>query len=330
MIPATQESIRAFVPTTPFTEPHTLILATGVTIVLVLASAIGLGLKLTVAKRQPHGGIDNLNTRVTAWWAIAVIVGLALLAGRAGVILLFAFASWVALREFAAPAPGRRGERALFLACACTALPLQYFFVARGSLIAYTLFIPVFALLAVPLAAARLCGPRAADERTANMQRGLALCVWGIAHVPALLALEIPGYEGRNAFLLVFFLLVVQASDVLQYLWGKFAGRRPIAPRLSPSKTVEGLVGGVACATALGAVLSPITPFSALEAAIISLVITLLGFAGGLLLSASKRRRGIKDWGTLIRGHGGMLDRLDSVCLSAPVFLHIVRVGWAG
>jgi phosphatidate cytidylyltransferase len=162
------------------------------------------------------------------------------------------------------------------------------------------------------------------------MQWGLVLCVWCISHVPALLALEIPGYEGRDAYLLVFFILVVQASDVLQYLWGKFAGRRPIAPRLSPSKTVEGFVGGIASATALGALLAPITPFSVAEAAILSFVITLLGFAGGLMMSAQKRKRGIKDWGTMVRGHGGMLDRLDSVCLSAPVFLHAVRIGWAG
>jgi phosphatidate cytidylyltransferase len=212
----------------------------------------------------------------------------------------------------------------------CAALPLQYFFVARGALLPYTLFIPAFALLAVPAAAARLCEPADVGERSATMQCGLVLCVWCISHVPALLALEIPGYEGRDAFLLVFFILVVQASDVLQYVWGKFAGRRPIAPRLSPSKTVEGFVGGIGCATALGALLAPITPFSVAEAAILSFVITVLGFTGGLMMSALKRKRGIKDWGTLIRGHGGMLDRLDSVCLSAPVFLHVVRIGWAG
>ena len=329
MIPATRKRPLSLVPTTPFTDQHTLVLATGITVVLAVASAIGFGLKLMVAKRQPHGGIDNLNTRINAWWVIVIIVGLALLAGRAGVTLLFAFASFAALREFVAPAPGRRGDRALLLTCACVVLPLQYVFVARGALLSYTLFIPVFAILAVPMVAARLCEPPAARERAANMQWGLVLCVWCISHVPALLALDIPGYEGRNAFLLVFFILVVQSSDVLQYLWGKFAGRRQIAPRLSPSKTVEGLVGGVGCATALGAVLSPITPFSVAEAALLSLVITLLGFAGGLVLSASKRKRGIKDWGTMIRGHGGVLDRLDSVCLSAPVFLHAVRLGWS-
>jgi phosphatidate cytidylyltransferase len=329
MIPATRKLPRPLVPTSPFTDPHTFILAMGITVVLAVASAIGFGLKLTVAKRQPHGGIDNLNTRVNAWWAMAIIVGLALLAGRTGVTLLFAFASFAALREFVAPAPGRCDDRALFLTSACLVVPLQYYFVARGALVPYTLFIPAFALLAVPVLAGKLCAPPAARQRTATMRWGLVLCVWCISHVPALLALEIPGYAGRNAFLVVFFILVVQSSDVLQYLWGKFAGRRPIAPRLSPSKTVEGLVGGIGCATALGALLSPITPFSVAEAALLSLVITLLGFAGGLVLSAWKRKRGIKDWGTMIRGHGGMLDRLDSVCLSAPVFLHVVRLGWA-
>lgn len=141
--------------------------------------------------------------------------------------------------------------------------------------------------------------------------------------------LEIPGYEGRNVFLLVFLVLVAQASDVLQYLWGKWLGKHPIAPIISPAKTVEGFVGGIICATLLGAGLWQITPFSLLQAAVIALLITLLGFAGGLILSAQKRARGIKDWSNLIRGHGGMLDRIDSLWLSAPVFYCAVWLGWA-
>jgi len=140
--------------------------------------------------------------------------------------------------------------------------------------------------------------------------------------------LDIPGYEGRNGFLLVFLILVVQSSDVLQYVWGKLLGKRKIAPELSPSKTVEGFLGGVASATALGAALWWITPFSPGTAALMSLVIALMGFLGGLVMSAIKRDRGVKDWGALIEGHGGVLDRLDSVCFSAPIFFHLVRYGW--
>jgi phosphatidate cytidylyltransferase len=158
---------------------------------------------------------------------------------------------------------------------------------------------------------------------------GVGICVVCISHIPALLTLQIAGYGARNVFLLVYLVLIAQASDVLQYVWGKWLGRHPIAPNISPSKTVEGFIGGVVSATALGAGLWWITPFSPGQAALVSLLITLLGFAGGLILSAQKRARGIKDWGNLIEGHGGMLDRIDSLWLSAPLFYYFVRIGWA-
>ena len=328
---ACDESCIMDAPTASFALQHTFLLTTGIALVLALASVIGLGLKITVAKRQPHGAIDNLNTRVNAWWAICIVVGLALLGGQIGVTLLFAFASFVALREFITPAPARPSARAMMLVGLVVVLSLQYSFVARGNHALYTLFIPVFiTVVLVPMATfARGSGAKRDRREALRCAAGLAICVWCVSHAPALLTLEIAGYEGRNAFLLVYLILVVQSCDVLQYLWGKLAGRRRIAPTLSPSKTIEGSVGGIASATLLGALLSPITPFTVVEAAVISLLLTLLGFLGGLVLSAQKRQRGIKDWGTLIPGHGGMLDRLDSVFLSAPVFLEVLRIGWA-
>ncbi len=154
------------------------------------------------------------------------------------------------------------------------------------------------------------------------------ICVFCVSHVPALLTLAIPGYEGRQLLLIAFLVLVVQSSDVLQYVWGKLFGRRKIAPLLSPSKTVEGFVGGVLSATAVGAALWWITPFSPWQAAAMALVVNLMGFFGGLVMSAIKRDRGVKDWGQLIEGHGGMLDRLDSVIFAAPIFFHITRFWW--
>jgi phosphatidate cytidylyltransferase len=128
---------------------------------------------------------------------------------------------------------------------------------------------------------------------------------------------------------MVFLLLVVQSSDVLQYVWGKLLGRHPIAPAVSPSKTWEGLIGGAICATALGAALWRLTPFVPWQAGGMALVITTMGFLGGLVMSAIKRDRGVKDWGQLIEGHGGMLDRLDSVAFSAPIFFHLTRYFYA-
>jgi phosphatidate cytidylyltransferase len=180
----------------------------------------------------------------------------------------------------------------------------------------------------VSLIALREYTKAAPASRAFTWLTGLGICVICIAHIPALLTLDIPGYGGRNVFLLVFLVLITQASDVLQYLWGKWLGKHPIAPRISPSKTVEGFLGGIICATLMGTSLWWITPFSMLQATAVSLMITLLGFAGGLILSAQKRARGIKDWGDLIRGHGGMLDRIDSLWLSAPAFYCLVRIGW--
>ena len=131
--------------------------------------------------------------------------------------------------------------------------------------------------------------------------------------------------EGENAKLLFFLVVVVQLSDVFQYVWGKLIGRHPIAPAISPKKTWEGFLGGIVCAVLLGTSLWWITPFNPWQAALMSLAITLMGFAGGLVMSAVKRDRGVKDYGSLLEGHGGILDRVDSLLFAAPVFFHLTR-----
>jgi len=151
--------------------------------------------------------------------------------------------------------------------------------------------------------------------------------VYFVSYVPALLILQIPGYSGagQNFKLLLFFLIVLQASDVLQYVAGKLFGKHLISPSLSPNKTVEGFIGGVSLASLLGAALFEVTPFTPLQAGLMALIICLMGFAGGLIMSATKRDRGIKDFGTILPGHGGILDRIDSLCFAAPIFFHLTR-----
>ena len=309
-------------------DDHTLLIAAGIFGILVFASTVGAILKFAVARGAPHPVIDNLNARIYAWWLMAAVIGIALLGGKTGVVALFAFVSFVALREYLTVAPTRRGDHSTLVLAFFIALPFQYLLVWIEWYGLYSIFIPVYAFLLLPTLAAFSADMKDYLQRSATIQWGLMICVFCVSHVPALLTLDIPGYEGRNAFLVVYLILIVQASDVLQYVWGKLLGRRKIAPQVSPSKTVEGFAGGVASAVALGTALWWITPFSPAQAAAISLAITVMGFFGGLVMSAIKRDRGLKDWGTLIEGHGGMLDRIDSVCFSAPVFFHIVRYGW--
>jgi phosphatidate cytidylyltransferase len=188
----------------------------------------------------------------------------------------------------------------------------------------FAILIPVFAFLFVPARLAIAGDTEAFLERASTIQWGLMICVYCLSYTPALLMLQIPGY-GRPAKLMLYLVLVDQLSDVLQYVWGKMLGRHKIAPVVSPNKTWEGFVGGVLSATAIGTALWWMTPFTPVVAAAVSLAITLMGFAGGLTMSAIKRDRGVKDYGTLIKGHGGILDRMDSMCFAAPVFFHIVR-----
>ena len=306
----------------------TLTLFGGVAGVLLLASAISATLKRAVAHGQPHPVIDNLTQRVNAWWVMVGAIGAAFAFGHAGVMVLFAFISFYALREFITLLYTRRADHPAIAAAFFLVLPLQYAFVWTGWYGMFSIFVPVYAFLVLPILAALGGDTQRFLERTSKVQWGLMISVYCISHVPALVTLDIPGFEGRQLLLIAFLVIVVQGSDVLQYVWGKLCGRRKVAPELSPSKTWEGLVGGVASATALGAALHWITPFSPLQAAGLAFVLCAMGFLGGLVMSAIKRDRGVKDWGHLIEGHGGMLDRLDSVVFAAPVFFHLVRFWW--
>ncbi len=305
----------------------TLLLFGGIFAVLLLATAISETLRWR-ARGVRSAVLDNLTARIRAWWFMAGIVGLAFVFDRTGVIVLFFIVSAFALREFITLTPTRRGDYYALVAAFYVVLPYQYWLVHTGWYGMASMMIPVYAFLLLPILSVFGGDTTHYLERTSKVQWGLMISVYCISHVPALLNLQIPGYENRNLLLIAFLVIVVQSSDVLQYVWGKLFGKHLVAPLLSPSKTVEGLVGGVLSATLLGAALFWITPFSPWQAGLLALVINLMGFFGGLVMSAIKRDRGIKDWGHMIEGHGGMLDRLDSVCFAAPVFFHATRYWW--
>jgi phosphatidate cytidylyltransferase len=307
----------------------TLTLFAGIAGVLVVATVLGAALRRRVGRGQPHPVVDNFNQRVEAWWWMVAVIGLAFAFGKGGVILLFFLVSFYALREFVSLAYTRRGDHHAIALAFYVVLPVQYLLVYVGWYGLYSIFIPVYAFLVLPIASALGGDTKRFLERATKVQWALMICVFCISHVPALLTLDIRGFEDRNLLLIAFLVIVVQGSDVLQYAWGKLLGRHKVAPELSPSKTWEGLLGGVASATALGTALSWATPFLPWQAAWMAFTICLMGFLGGLVMSAVKRDRGVKDWGAMIGGHGGMLDRLDSVIFAAPVYFHALRYWWA-
>jgi phosphatidate cytidylyltransferase len=301
----------------------------GVVTVLVMATVVGWLLARRLGDDSWQATVANLNARIASWWVMVVVFVVAVLGGRTAALILFGLISFLALREFITLTPTHRGDHRTLFYSFFAVIPLQYYLIAIDWYGLFSILIPVYAFLFVPVRSVVSGDTDRFLTRIAEIQWGLMVCVFCVSHAPALLTLDIPGYEGQNGKLLLYFLLVVQMSDVLQYVWGKLVGRHRIAPGVSPNKTVEGFVGGVASVTLLGAALWPMTPFLPWQAAGLSLVSALLGFAGGLTMSAIKRDRGVKDFGAIIAGHGGILDRIDSLCFAAPIFFHLTRYFFA-
>ncbi len=312
----------------PWTDRAFLALLAGVLGLLVTASTIGwlLGRVVTPANRTMA---DNINARIRAWWVMALMLAAALATGRIGSILLFSGISFLALREFATLAPTSRADHRALFWCFFVLTPLEYGLIWMGWYGLFAIVIPVYASIFLAVRAALAGDTDRFLERTATTQWGLIVCVYFVSYVPALGMLRIPSYENENAKLVLFLVLVVQLSDVLQYVWGKSIGQRRIAPAISPNKTWAGFVGGTFSATAVGTAIWWATPFTPVQAAVMAFSITMMGFVGGLIMSAIKRDRGVKDFGSLIDGHGGILDRIDSLCFAAPVFFHLTRYFFA-
>jgi phosphatidate cytidylyltransferase len=304
-------------------DPALLLASGGILVVLTVATLIGLILRATIETPSASATIGNLNQRIYAWWVMCLVFGLTLVVGPTGSLVLFGLVSFLALREYITLVETRRADHKTLFWTFFLFTPLQYALLSIKWL-GFFIVIPVYGFLFIPAAMALAGDTHSFLDRAAKIQWGLMICVYCISYAPALLVLDIHGY-GPDAKLLLFLVIVGQLSDVLQYVWGKLIGRHKIAPNVSPNKTWEGFIGGTLSATAVGTGLWWLTPFSIPAAAGISLMITLLGFAGGLVMSAIKRDHGIKDYGNLIRGHGGMLDRMDSMIFAAPVFFHVVR-----
>ena len=297
--------------------------------ILIAGSAAGVVLALLSRRRESlKKTAENFNSRVRSWWIMCGIFMIALASGGIGSIVLFMLTSFLALREFIAVVPTRRSDHRTLVWCFWVILPLQYFMVLIGWYGMFVLLIPLYAFLFIPMRNVIAGDCENFLERTSKIQGGLTACVYCVSHAPMLLTLKLNfPQQGNfiNAQLLFFLVTVVEMSDVLQYCWGKSCGKHKILPAVSPNKTVEGFIGGVLSAALLGVGLSFFTPFNWYQGGLIALAAALAGFAGDVTMSAIKRDCGVKDYGTALAGHGGVLDRIDSLCFAAPVFFHIVR-----
>jgi phosphatidate cytidylyltransferase len=272
---------------------------------------------------RPSKDYSNLKARVASWWVMAALLAGALLLGWQAVTLLFLAVSFIGLREFLSLAPTRREDRMVLLA-AYLAVPVSYAIIAADQYVIFLVFTPVWMFLLLPFLMAVAGQTRGYLSTAASLQWGLITCVYNLGYAAFLM--RTPPAEAPQAGPagLVFFLLVAtEANDVLQYVTGKLFGRRKIMPTVSPNKTWEGFLGGWILSAALIWLLGPLfTPLKGLGLALTAIGLPLAGFAGDVTMSAIKRDLGVKDTSRLIPGHGGLLDRADSLTFTAPVYFH--------
>ncbi|HQX60081.1 MAG TPA: phosphatidate cytidylyltransferase, partial [Burkholderiaceae bacterium] len=259
---------------------------------------------------------------------MVIVFWIGWLSGDIGAIVLFALVSFFALREFMTLSPTRRGDHRSLVLAFFVILPLQYTLVGTRHFDLFTVFIPVYVFLAIPVVSALANDPQRFLERNAKLQWGIMVCIYGMSHVPALLLLDFPLYVDRGAFLVLFLALVVQTCMLVQHVAARRLRRAPTAPAISTSFNWVSWCIGVGVASLLGGLLAGITPFKPGQALAMALVASVAGSLGHLVMKAIKRDRGIPNWGSQgdgVTGANGLLDRVDALCFAAPVFFHSVR-----
>ena len=261
-------------------------------------------------------------------WGMATVFWVGWVLGDTVATVLFAIVAFFALREFITLSPTRRGDHRSLVLAFFVVLPLQFWIVGSRHFDLFTVFIPVYVFLAIPVVSALANDPERFLERNAKLQWGIMVCVYGMSHVPALLLLDFAGYEGKGAFLVFYLVFTVQTCMVVQHLLGRRFPHAPVAPQVSQSFQWASWLAGVAVGGLVGGLLTFITPFKPGQALGMALLACVAGSLGHLVMKALKRDRGITSWGMQgmsVTGAGGLLDRVDALCFAAPVFFHSVR-----
>ncbi|MDD1614985.1 MAG: phosphatidate cytidylyltransferase [Methylococcaceae bacterium NSP1-2] len=288
---------------------------------LAIASLVSVWL----VRSKPERNYTELRLRIKTWWLIVAVFAMAVLFNRTVSVVVLGFVSFLAFKEYLSLVPTRRADhRVLFWAY--LAIPMQFYWVWMAWYGMFIIFIPVFVFLFLPMRMILIGENQGFLRAIGTLQWGLMITVFSFSHAAFMLVLPAEVNPAGGAMgLLIYLVFLTEFNDVAQYIWGKSFGKRKIVPKVSPNKTVAGFVGGVLTTTALAVLLAPfLTPLLRYEALGAGVLIGLSGFVGDVTISALKRDLGVKDSGSLLPGHGGILDRLDSLTYTAPLFFHYV------
>jgi phosphatidate cytidylyltransferase len=296
----------------------------GVLALLILGSIAAL-----ILPRTQPGKWTDLAPRMQSWWIIVILVAGALVLGWQATAILFALISFLALKEYLTLAPTRKEDRLIVLLAYLSVFVNYGLIFAEGlfddSYQIYLVFIPVYGFLIAAAAMAWIGRTEGYLATVGIVHWGMVVCVYNIGYIAFLMRVPDAEAPAGGAGLVFFLIFITQLNDVAQYCWGKAFGRIKITPTVSPNKTWEGAIGGWLTTAVVFYLLAPyFTPLSPPHAAIMGMIIPMAGFFGDITMSAVKRDLGVKDTSRLIPGHGGVLDRLDSLTFAAPVYFHLL------
>ena len=275
-----------------------------------------------------HAELKNFRKLLGTSWFMVVVFWMAWAAGDTVATVLFAVIAFFALREFITLSPTRRGDHRSLVLAFFVVLPIQFWLVATEHFDLFTVFIPVYVFLAIPVVSALAGDTQRFLERNAKLQWGIVVCVYGMSHVPALLLLDFRNYAGKGAFLVFFLVFVVQTCMLVQHIVTRRLKRPPSAPQVSKSFNWYSWMLGMSVGSIAGGLLSFITPFKPGQALAMAFVACAAGSMGHLVMKALKRDRGVTAWGQRgisVTGANGLLDRVDALCFAAPIFFHSAR-----
>ena len=275
-------------------------------------------------KLSPSKLVEEMQIRTRSWWIMCFIFLFASLINPIITYIALAFLSFLTLREIYSLLKLREMDRSILFFC-YLCIPIQYYLAYKGHYNLFLIFIPVFMFIIIPFLLVLTGETKDIIRSMCILPTSLMLGVYGISHLALLINFpEMNNDEISGKALLLFLIFITEANDIMQFVWGKIFGKNKILPNVSPNKTWEGFIGGILSTTLIGYLMGFLTPLSTLQLIIISFSISILGFMGDSILSAVKRDFGVKDMGNTIPGHGGVLDRVDSLSTTASPFFHIV------
>ena len=276
-----------------------------------------------ISLKNKSDSISELVVRTNSWWKMAI--GITVVATAPAIIgtIVLAYVVFVALREMLSIIPLRTADRTVLVA-SYIAIPIQFYLAYKNYYYLFQIFIPLVMFISVSVILVLTGETNRIGRSMAIIPTTLMLTVYMPSHMVLLFHVSVPGFTVGAGGLIIFLIMITAFNDIFQFTWGKLLGKRKILPRISPNKTWVGFIGGVFTSGVLGGALSFLTPLDYINCFYIGLSLSIIGFIGDSIISAVKRDLKIKDTDDLIPGHGGAMDRLDSIVLTTPTFYHLL------